>query len=241
MHHLDYLGAGYAIPYKLPAESNQTVARQGLVESLDNILNPNEDPLFVQLSIACLWGLAGSGKSTLACHFAKMNRDALSFVFWIRGESWETVVASYLEFANTIVEHYAKDTSWDQIENDLGFSGVGEMLKAKSIMQLDASRLRSVVYAVKDWLLRPENSQWLLVFDNVEPSYDIYDFIPLTLSGRIILTSRDGNCCSWAAKLHVDAMTEEESLNLLHAIVGDNEQKDAIEGKRTIFIHTLRR
>lgn len=151
-------------------------------------------------------------------------------MFWIRAESWETVVASYLEFASALITHYSKDATRSQVENDLGLTGVEDMLKVKNVMQLDTLRARSVVRAVKDWLLRPDNGSWLLVFDNVEPSYDIFDFIPLTLSGKIILTSRDSDCCSWGSKLHVDAMKEKEAIELLDAVLGGTVLSHAVQG-----------
>lgn len=231
MHRPEYLAQGYAIPYRIPTEAHPLIDRHDLIDRLDHILSPHVDPVVVKLGIVSLWGLPGTGKSTLARQYAEINRENLSFVFWIRAESWETVAASYLEFANTIVEYYAKDTPRSQVENDLGFTGVEDMLRVKSIMQLDTSRVRSVVRAVKDWLLRPENTRWLLIFDSLEPSYDIFDFLPLTLSGKIILTSRDGNCCSWGTKLQVDAMEEDEAIRLLDAIVGDDAAQDAVQGK----------
>ncbi|EFY85129.1 hypothetical protein J3459_016513 [Metarhizium acridum] len=229
VHRLEYLAQGYSIPYRLPGEPNTVVPRQDLLDRLEHMLSSDVNPMILKLGIVNLWGLEGTGKSMLARYYADIHRDKLSFVFWLRAESWETIAASYLEFANTIVEHYAKGIPRSQVENDLGFAGVEDMLKVKSIMQLDASRVRSVVRSVKDWLLRPENSGWLLVFDNVEPSYDIFDFIPVTLSGKIILTSRDSNCCSWSTELQVDGMEEEEAVRLLDAIVGSNAAQDPAE------------
>ncbi|KAK2603805.1 hypothetical protein QQS21_004007 [Conoideocrella luteorostrata] len=229
VHRLEYLSTGFSVPYRLPNESNPIITRQSLLDQLDSLLTSDVDPLLVELGIVNIWGLAGTGKSTLARHYVELNRDDFSFVFWIRAESWETVIASYLEFANNIVEHYAKEAPRSQVENDLGFMGVEDMLKAKNVMQLDTSRIRSVVNSVRDWLLRPENVRWLQVFDNVEPSYDIFDFIPLTLSGKVILTSQDSNCCPWGSKVQVDAMEEEEAINLLEAIVGDYAVQDSTQ------------
>lgn len=129
------------------------------------------------------------------------------------------------------MEHYSKNTARSRVENDLGLTGINDMLKVKSITQLDVLRVKSVVKAVRDWLLRPENDRWLLVYDNVEPSYDIFDFIPLTLSGKIIFTSRDSNCCSWGTKLHVDKMTDEQGIEVIEASVGGLVSDDSNEGK----------
>lgn len=232
VHLLEYLSQGYSIPYRLPNESTPIAPRQDLIDRLERMLASDVDPSIVKLGIVSIWGLPGTGKSTLARHYVERNRENLSFVFWIRAESWQTVIASFLELANTIVEHYAKETPRTEVENDLGLTGVEDMLKVKSVLQLDTSRIRSVVRAVKDWLLRPDNVGWLLVFDNVEPSYDIFDFVPLTLSGKVILTSQDSNCCSWGTTLRVDAMDKAEAISLLELITGGDAVQDPTQGER---------
>ncbi|OAQ78445.1 tetratricopeptide repeat protein [Purpureocillium lilacinum] len=216
---LEYISDNFTVPYTLP-DTGAVVPREELLNRLDGILNPDTNSPTLNLSIVTLWGLPGTGKSTLARHYAELNKDKLSFVFWIRSESWETVMASYLEIANTLVEHYSNSAEREQVESDLGLIGVQDMLKAKTLIELDTPRTHSVVRAIRNWLLRPGNRSWLLVFDNVESSFDIFEFIPLTLAGKIIFTSRDSNCCSWGTKLQVDAMTEQESIDLLASVMG---------------------
>lgn len=230
---MEYLSVGFSVPYELPGQSQTIVPRKGLAERLEPILNPSEDPETVHLRIASVYGDPGIGKTTLARYYAEAHRDDISFVFWIWAESWETVATSYLEFASSLVSHYAQNVDRAKVENDLGLAGVDDMLKVKSIQQLDSLRVRSVVRAVRDWLLRPGNDRWLLVFDNVEGSYNIYDFIPLTLSGRIILTSRDRNCCSWGTRLSVEAMNEEEAVEAFVTLVGPDSLDDVSQCKST--------
>ncbi|RFU76310.1 tetratricopeptide-like helical [Trichoderma arundinaceum] len=228
---LEYLKEGFNIPYKLPCEPSAIIHRKSLLEMLEASFKPPSDPQALHISIAGLWGDVGTGKTTLARDYAEINKDDLSFVFWIWAESWETVVTSYLEFANNLVEYYSKNTPRSRVENDLGLTGVEEMLKVKSIQQLDTLRVKSVVRAVKDWLMRPENDKWLLIFDNVEPSFDISDFIPLTLSGKIILTSRDSSSSVWGTKLRVGPMLDEEAVELLRSVVGNDSLDHDSEGE----------
>lgn len=218
---LEYLKDNFDIPYKLPGEAYTIIHRTSQLELLEASFKPPQDPQALHISIAGLWGDAGAGKTTLARDYAEINRDKLSFVFWIWAESWETAVTSYLEFANNLVQYYSKDVPRIQVENDLGLTGVEDMLKVKSLQELDASRVQSVVRAVKDWLMRPDNDKWLLIFDNVESSFDISNFIPLTLTGKIILTSRESSSCISRTKLRVGPMLDGEAVELLRSIVGD--------------------
>ncbi|KAG6119819.1 hypothetical protein E4U14_004662 [Claviceps sp. LM454 group G7] len=230
LNRLEYFSKqGFSIPYRIPNESSPLVPRKEPLSRLEHILSGDTDPSGTKLAIANIWGPTGVGKSTLARHYVEKNRDHLSFAFWMRAESRETVIASYLELADTIVRHYAKDTPRCEVENDLGFAGLEDMLKVKSILKLDTPRIRSVVRVVKDWLLCPDNVRWLLVFDNVGSSYNIVDFIPLRVFGRLIFTSRGEYCCPWGEALRVDVMKEEEAISLLEVVLGEEAAQNTIQ------------
>lgn len=204
------------------------------MSQLEDILQPSNALNNLRVRIAVCWGAAGTGKTMLARHYAETHRNDTSIVFWVQAESWESVVASYLQFAQQLVGHYAAHAPKADVETHLGLRGVDEMLKASSILHLDILRVKSVVQAVKNWLLRPNNDKWLLIFDHAESSFDIFDFIPLTRTGRIILTSRDSECCSWGTRMKISAMTEDQALALLMQTLSAEPLKDPIQGELTL-------
>lgn len=214
---MDFRRLGYSVPYQIPNDLEHIVPRNEIMQQIDNIFNPGPTKGSVSFRFAHLWGRPGAGKTTLAKHYIQLHRSELSFVFWVWAESWETAAGSYLDFANNLVTHYASKMPRDKVEEQLGVTGVAEMVRTKSILHLDKNRVMSVVRAVKDWLMQPENSKWLVVFDGVEPIYNVQEFIPLTLSGRVILTSEGERACTWGSKVLVHSMNEDEALELLRS------------------------
>ncbi|OAQ98915.1 hypothetical protein LLEC1_03186 [Akanthomyces lecanii] len=212
---LDFRKMGYEIPYQVPNEPEHIVARDDMMHQINSIFNAGPTKGAVAFRFVHLWGKIGTGKTTLAKHYIRLHQTDISFVFWVWAESWETVAASYLDFANNLVLYYSDKMTRDKVEERLGVTGIAEMICAKSILHLDKNRVMSVVRAVKDWLMQPENGNWLVVFDGVEPMYNVQEFIPLTVSGRVILTSEGEKACTWGSKVLVHSMSEEQAIELL--------------------------
>ncbi|OAA77262.1 nb-arc [Akanthomyces lecanii RCEF 1005] len=212
---IDFRRIGYSIPYQVPNDPEHIVARDDIMQQINSIFNAGPTKGSVAFRFVHLWGQSGTGKTTLAKHYIQLHQTDFSFVFWVWAESWETVAGSYLDFANHLVSYYSDKMPRDKVEERLGVTGVAEMVCTKSILHLDKNRVMSVVRAVKDWLMQPENGNWLVVFDGVEPMYNVQEFIPLTLSGRVILTSKGEKACTWGSKVWVHSMSEEQALELL--------------------------
>ncbi len=229
---LDLRNSGYKIPYQILDDSDASVPRTNLLEQIDAVFCPPVSAhKTTSFRIIHLWGTNGMGKTSLAKHYAELHKHELSFVFWISAESWETAAASYLDFAKTMVDHYSRKAPRAEVESELGLSGIEEMTKAKNALQVDRARVMSVLRAVKDWLMQPENSRWLVVVDHIVPSYDIHEFIPLTLSGKILLTSRDVTSCTWGTKIEIAAMSETEAVEMLRTSAGLSVDRQSTERK----------
>jgi tetratricopeptide (TPR) repeat protein len=70
-----------------------------------------------------------------------------------------------------------------------------------------------VVAAVKQWLATHE--KWLLILDNAEDLKIVHDFMPLSETGHILLTTRIQTTGDIATSIEVNKMDEEEGMLLL--------------------------
>lgn len=128
-----------------------------------------------------LHGLGGIGKTQLAVEFCRRHQRTFSAVFWLDGSSEESLKQSIARCASRIPAGQISDTS-----RQYATAGDGD---------IDA-----VVKEVLDWLALPENTSWLVVFDNVDrehrkPSsdplaYDVRKYFPGGDYGSILITSR---------------------------------------------------
>jgi len=70
-----------------------------------------------------------------------------------------------------------------------------------------------VIAGVRRWL--GENGGWLLVFDNVDSSEEIRPYLPQSITGHVLITSRNPNWMATALALPVPAWEREETVEFL--------------------------
>jgi hypothetical protein len=104
-------------------------------------------------------GLGGMGKTQLAVEFARRHHDRFSSVFWLDGRSEDVLKRSIASHASKIPPGQMAETS--------------RMYAADSGADVDV-----VVKHVLAWLARPDNTAWLLIFDNVDREYKTQDGDP---------------------------------------------------------------
>ncbi|KAL8724135.1 MAG: hypothetical protein Q9166_008122, partial [cf. Caloplaca sp. 2 TL-2023] len=128
-----------------------------------------------------LHGLGGIGKTQLAVEFARLHYRKFSSVFWLDGKSEDSLKRSFASCASKIPK--------DQI------SEASRIYSTSGSSDLDA-----VVKEVMGWLAHPDNTDWLLIFDNVDREYnprnpdpDAYDvkrYFSFTDHGSVLITTR---------------------------------------------------
>lgn len=114
----------------------------------------------------------------MAVDFARRNKDAFSAVFWLDGRSEDQVKQSLAKCADRIPEvHITNSSASGPYSRD----------------DLDA-----IVANVMEWLAQPDNTQWLLIFDNVDQeykqggatgAYDIDQYLSAD-HGSVLITTR---------------------------------------------------
>ncbi|KAK3933659.1 hypothetical protein QBC46DRAFT_275340, partial [Diplogelasinospora grovesii] len=149
----------YYSPYRTPFSlqgvpvSNHFVTRPSATAELEKCLLPRRRSQRNQRRIFVLYGLGGIGKTQLAADFARRHQAAFSSVFWLDGRSEERLRQSLAGCANRIPEGQIHERSRNAVLNS-------------------EQDLMIVIGDVLDWLAQPDNSDWLLIFDNVDQDVD---------------------------------------------------------------------
>jgi tetratricopeptide (TPR) repeat protein len=172
----------YQIAFSLEGvpRARQFVDRPAEMAELERVLMPRTGQSQRQ-EIHVLHGLGGMGKTQLAVEFARRHHRRFSSVFWLDGRSEDTLKRSIASCASRIPRGQVSETSMEYIVD--------------SSTDIDA-----VVKDVMAWLARPDNTAWLLIFDNVDReykaqggdpnAYDVKRYLSGADHGSVLVTTR---------------------------------------------------
>ncbi|KAJ5811278.1 hypothetical protein N7474_007579, partial [Penicillium riverlandense] len=169
----------------MPA-SDRFVERLSDTAELEGCLLPRGLSRQTRRRIFVLYGLGGIGKTQLAADFARRHQALFSSIFWLDGRSEGQLRRSIAGYAHRIPQGQIPDRS-------------------RNFVTDSADSLNIAVSDVLDWLGRPDNRHWLLIFDNVDQdyehdgatgAYDIRHYLPGD-HGSVLITTR----LAWLAQL----------------------------------------
>jgi len=168
-------------------------------------------------NIIVLYGTGGMGKTQLALKYVYQQYRNYSSVFFINTASVQTTILGFTDIMQRLVQHHG------QISDDYAHIGrllgmAGKLDPAGCFTVTSEHEERHVVNSVKQWFSAPENTNWLLVFDNLDDpdQVDIEDYIPPCSHGTVIITSRRRECIQQGRSgLEVQEMHHMESIQLL--------------------------
>jgi hypothetical protein len=145
-----------------------------------------------------LRGLGGIGKTQLAVEFARRHYSRFSSVFWLDGQSEDSLKRSIAKCANRIPQGHIPE-------------------KTRLYAGENGSDLDAVVRDVMDWLRRPDNTHWLLIFDNVDReyssngkdpnAYNVRSYFSGADHGSILITTRLARLGQLGDSHHLDRVS----------------------------------
>lgn len=111
-----------------------------------------------------LGGMGGIGKTQLALAYVRQCHRNYTSVLWLNATSESTLLTSFRSVAQALIT-------------------------PRELRRLDNDQ---TIARVHEWLSRPQNSRWLLIFDNYDQPdlFDINTFCPYVGHGSIIITTR---------------------------------------------------
>jgi len=116
--------------------------------------------------IFVLHGLGGIGKTQLAVEFARRHHRKFSSVFWLDGSNEDTLRHSIARCASRITKGQISDAS-------------------RAYSAGKDGNINAVVAEVMGWLAQPDNTDWLVVFDNVDREYGPHTSDPSAFERRM--------------------------------------------------------
>jgi hypothetical protein len=182
---------------------NQIVGRDEDIGKLWDLLRPSSSPM---RKVVVVHGLGGMGKTQLAIHFARLHQHDFSAVFWLNGKSQETLMRSLAVFLPNLPN--INVTADPKTEEEI----------------------KQAAIQVLQWLAIRGNSEWLLIFDNIDKysaaeqpdsgAYDIARFFPSTDHGSIIITTRVLQLNELGLSYPIQKLRSDETAQLLIKTAG---------------------
>ena len=119
-----------------------------------------------------IYGLGGIDKTQLAVKFTRRYHRKFSSVFWLDGSSEVSLKLSIARCAGRI-----------------SAGQISDMSRTFSISSED--NLDEVVGEVMGWLAQPDNTDWLIMFDNIDRDYGLHTADPLAYDVRRYFSGAD--------------------------------------------------
>jgi AAA+ ATPase superfamily predicted ATPase len=157
------------------SEIDHFVAREEELAEIHRKLNGDSSRCTIVLH-----GLGGIGKTQLTVAYAKRHKDSYSAIFWLNIKDEDSLKQSFAKVAKQILREHpsASRLSSVDIKGDLD----------------------EVTDAVKAWLSLPNNTRWLMIYDNYDnpkllgntdpAAVNIQNFLPESYQGSVIIITR---------------------------------------------------
>lgn len=164
----------------LPCAAPSFFGREDELKTIEDCLL-GEDP---GQKVVVLTGISGLGKTQIALQFWDTHATSYKSRLWIDATSFATVLSSFREIARAMGENV--------------------------VLENNDTASKQIITAVKAWLELADNTEWLLVIDNVEDldnDYSLNDIIPKCDHGSILVTSTQSETASVLGAVNIEVGT----------------------------------
>ena len=175
------------------------VGREDTFKAIDDCFFKPADPETMDASLdaeklpcCCISGLGGMGKTQTAIQYAFARRNKFDAVFVIQADTSAKLSAKLHKIAPALGLSDGEEKRADAAEEmDLADLVVNRNKAWRWLLspKFSASALAQRTSALGDMSAREPN--WLLIFDNVENSSILRDYLPVGKVGCILVTTRD--------------------------------------------------
>ena len=189
---------------------NKYVERDREMSAVESSLRPGVTN--TQRRILVLHGLGGTGKTQLSLAYARKHRENYTAIVWLNGQTQDSLKQSIAGIARSLPANQHPESARDDF-------------------QQGSEELGKLIDEVLEWFGKPGNTQWLLIYDNVDrdasdevqdpEAYDIRRYFPNSDHGSIIITTRRLQLRHLGDELKVNTMTTTEGMELLRNTLGD--------------------
>lgn len=171
-----------------------------------------------------LHGLGGIGKTQLSLAYSKRHKDSYSAIFWLNIKDENSIKQSFARIAKQILREHPSASWLSNVDVD--------------------KNLDEAVDAVKAWLSLPNNTRWLIIYDNYDnpklprntdsAAVDIQKFLPESYQGFVLITTRSSQVkIGYPIRIRKLGNVH-DSLKILSTVSG---REGFINGKSFLYIH----
>ena len=186
-------------------KATQFVAREKELSKMYELLQDHSSR-----SCVVLHGLGGIGKTQLAIKYARRHKEKYTAIFWLNANDENSFKLSFRDVAQQVLRHHPSTSVLSTIDQD--------------------QDLDRVVNGVKAWLDFPQNTRWLMIYDNFDnpktPSnpddsaVDIRQFLSRSDHGSIIITTRSSQVRQ-GTRIHIQKLPDvKEGLEIVSNMSG---------------------
>jgi hypothetical protein len=161
-------------------------------------------------------GLGGMGKTQLCVEYIRKHKDDFSAILWLDGSSKAALRQSLREAASRMPESITLPSMSTRAPSETSPLVVDDM---------DTS-----IQLLLSWLSKPDNTGWLLVFDNVDrewqsphqdpQAFDFKQFLPWADHGNVLLTTRLTRLHLPESSIHLQSVNSDLGRRMLEMRLG---------------------